>query len=122
MLEMLMLYMSLIETEEEKVKFEKIYVQYRKLMYVCAKEILRSDHLAEDAVHEAFLKIAKYLDKIEFPCNKTLCRYCSRECCKGHIINVLDEILDKENYDEIVEVLKALLKHANMEQKNALLK
>lgn len=71
MLEMLMLYMSLIETEEEKVKFEKIYVQYRKLMYVCAKEILHSDHLAEDAVHEAFLKIAKYLDKIEFPCNKT---------------------------------------------------
>lgn len=68
---MLMLYMSLIETEEEKIKFEKIYVQYRKLMYVCAKEILCSDHLAEDAVHEAFLKITKYLDKIEFPCNKT---------------------------------------------------
>lgn len=37
------------------------------------------------------------------------------------IINVLDEILDKENYDEIIEVLKVLLKHANMEQKKRII-
>lgn len=69
---MLMLYMSLIETQEERETFEKIYHKYRKLMHYCAKQILKDDKLAEDAVHDAFLKMIKFLDKIkEVECNKT---------------------------------------------------
>lgn len=68
----MLLYLSLLDTEEEKSKFEQLYYQYRKLMYLCAREILKDDQLAEDAVHEAFIKLTKYVKKInEIKCNKT---------------------------------------------------
>ena len=69
---MLMIYMSTIDTQEEKSKFEELYYQYRKLMHWRAKQILNDDMLAEDAVHEAFIKIIRHLNKIsEIKCNKT---------------------------------------------------
>lgn len=69
---MLMMYMSLIDAPEEQDRFEELYYKYRMLMHRCAKEILRDDDLAEDAVHEAFLKIIRHLDKInDIECNKT---------------------------------------------------
>ena len=69
---MLMLYMSMLDTQEEKSKFEEIYIQYRKLMFVCAKSILKDDALAEDAVHNAFIKIIRHLKKISYiKCNQT---------------------------------------------------
>lgn len=69
---MLMLYLSAIETPEQKSKFEQLYYAYKNLMFYIAKNILADDFLAEDAVHEAFLRILKYLDKINEPdCHKT---------------------------------------------------
>ncbi len=69
---MLSFYLGLIETQEEKDKFEKLYHQYRRLMFYVAKEILHDDFLAEDAVHNAFIRIIKHLDKIEeISCHKT---------------------------------------------------
>lgn len=61
---MLQLYLTLIDTEEEKNRFIFFYNQYRKLMFYIAKEILKDDHLSEDAVQEAFLRIAKNFHKI----------------------------------------------------------
>jgi len=41
-------------------------------MFYVAKAILHDDFLAEDAVHDAFIKIIRHLDKIdEIPSNKT---------------------------------------------------
>jgi len=69
---MLNLYLSLLDTDEEKEKFEKLYYKYRKLMKHIAYDILKDPHLAEDAVHNAFLKLTKYLEKIEeIDCHKT---------------------------------------------------
>ena len=62
---MLLFYLSLIENEEERSKFEKIYYQYRALMKYIALDILKDDAFAEDAVHEAFIKLARHLDGIE---------------------------------------------------------
>ncbi len=68
---MLVLYLSLLDGEDEG-KFERLYYKYRRLMFTCAKEILKDDVLAEDAVHEAFLRLTKYMKKIdEIECNKT---------------------------------------------------
>lgn len=61
---MLQLYLALIDTEEDKKKFVIFYEQYRKLMFYIAKEILKEDQLSEDAVQEAFLRIAKNFFKI----------------------------------------------------------
>ncbi len=69
---MLVLYLSLLDGEDEG-KFERLYYKYRRLMFTCAKEILKDDMLAEDAVHEAFLRLTKHMKKIdEVECNKTL--------------------------------------------------
>ena len=67
-----MFYLSLMDTEDEKTKFEQIYHQYRKLMFYIANQILCDDALAEDAVQDAFIKIIENLDKIEdVDCHKT---------------------------------------------------
>lgn len=69
---MLLFYLSLIETEEEKSKFEKLYYKYRKLMKYIALDILKEDWLAEDAVQEAFIRLTRHLNKIEeIDCHKT---------------------------------------------------
>ena len=51
---MLQFYLQLLDTAAEKEKFEKLYEQYRKLMMAEANAILKSKHLAEDAVQETF--------------------------------------------------------------------
>ena len=68
---MLLFYLSLIENEEERSKFEKLYYEYRHLMKYIAFEILKDNHLAEDAVHNAFIKLSNHLNKIDkISCHK----------------------------------------------------
>lgn len=44
---------------------EELYVKYRQLMFYVANEILDDTQLAEDAVQEAFIRIAKNMHKID---------------------------------------------------------
>lgn len=62
---MLAFYLALIDEEEDKQKFEKIYNKYRILMFSTAKTIFTDDRIAEEAVQEAFIKIAKNINQIE---------------------------------------------------------
>lgn len=64
---MLITYLSLIDTPQEKNGFRKLYEKYSKLMYYAAKRILENDRLAEEAVQEAFLRIAKNFSKVGDP-------------------------------------------------------
>lgn len=57
-------YLALIENSEEENKFEYLYNQYRKQMYYAARRILHDHSLSEDAVHEAFLKLARNINKV----------------------------------------------------------
>lgn len=69
---MLSFYLSIIDTDQDKEKFEKLYTQYRRLMQYVAHDILKDDYLAEDAVHTAFIKIIANLNKIgDISCHKT---------------------------------------------------
>lgn len=61
---MLISYLAMIGTEHEKSEFVKFYQRYRKLMHYAAKRILGDDSLAEEAVQEAFLRIAKNFGKV----------------------------------------------------------
>ncbi len=63
---MLSFYLSLIDTDEEKSKFEIVYIKHRKVMMLEAKKYL-DEKLAEDAVHTAFVKIADNIKKVEDP-------------------------------------------------------
>ncbi|MCC0705240.1 sigma-70 family RNA polymerase sigma factor [Clostridioides sp. ES-S-0049-02] len=60
----MLLYLAIINSEEERNKFEDIYIKYKKLMFYVANQILKDEALSEDAVHNAFLKIIDNLDKI----------------------------------------------------------
>ncbi len=60
----MLMYLTLLDTQEEKSKFELIYIHYRQLMFYIAKNILKDDFLSEDAVHDAFINIAKSLGNV----------------------------------------------------------
>lgn len=88
----MLIYLNLIDTEEEKNKFEQIYNNYRHTMYYVAKGILKDNYLSEDAVHNAFINIAKNMDNIsEVKSNST----------KAYVVvivrNISLNILKKQN-------------------------
>lgn len=60
----MLIYLQLIETEEDRSKFETLYQEYRALMYNTAYRMLEHEQDAEDAVHHAFLKIAENITKV----------------------------------------------------------
>lgn len=77
----MIVYLQMIDTPEEKHKFEILYQEYRGLMFRIAKGILRDEHDAEDAVHTAFVSIAENIQKIDEPiCPKT----------KGYIVIIVE--------------------------------
>ncbi len=59
-----MLFLMLVDTEEDKRKFVILYEKYRNLMMKVAYDVLKDEYLAEDAVHSAFVKLAKSMEKI----------------------------------------------------------
>ena len=61
----MLIYHQVIETEEDKSKFEDIYLEYRGLMYYVAYKRLHHEQDAEDAVHHAFMKIAENITAID---------------------------------------------------------
>lgn len=100
-----MIYLQLIESEDDKFKFEKIYKQYRNLMYYVAFNLLGNEPDAEDVVHAAFLKIAENLQNLsEAICPKT----------KSYVVIVTEnkaiDMLRQRNRHEI-QSLDELPKH-----------
>lgn len=62
---MLGMYLAVLDTEEEKIQFEDLYIKYRQMMYAVAYRILNNSEDAEDAVHQSFLAIANHFKKIQ---------------------------------------------------------
>lgn len=74
-------YLSMIESESDKSLFEQLYVRYKGLMYHIAYRILKNREDSEDAVHQAFVSIAKNIKKItEVECPKTY----------GYIVTIIE--------------------------------
>ena len=61
---MLAYYVSMVETDDEKSFIEELYIKYERDMYNAAHSILHNGYDAEDAVHEAFLRIIKNIDRM----------------------------------------------------------
>ena len=83
-----MFYM-VIENEEERSKVEKLYYRYRQLMYREAYMILNDQYLAEESVHESFVRIINNLHKMgEEDCPRTrnflviICRNVAKDFCR----------------------------------------
>ena len=79
----MLIYLNMLESEEEKNKFEQLYNTYKQTMFYVANRILKDEYLSEDAVHQAFLRIVDNLDKIDrIDCHKT----------KGFIVTIVENI------------------------------
>lgn len=55
---MLIFYLSLIDDEYQRIKFEEIYTTYRMQMVHLAKSFFQNESDAEDIVHDVFVRIA----------------------------------------------------------------
>lgn len=61
---MFFLMMTDIDTPENKRKFVILYEKYKFLMQKVAMDVLHDSYFAEDAVHNAFMKVAKHMSDI----------------------------------------------------------
>lgn len=69
---MLAFYLSMLETQEEKDKFQLIYTKYNGHFLTVANRILKDEVRAEAAVIKAYEIIINNIEKIFFPmCHKT---------------------------------------------------
>lgn len=68
----MLVYLQLLETEEDRSKFEALYLMYRDMLYCIAWKYLKNEMDAEDAVHQAFVSIADNFSKIgDLECPET---------------------------------------------------
>lgn len=61
---MLSFYMSMLDTEEEKIAVADLYEQMKRICLHVAMQVTHDKALAEDAVHEAFISVIKQKDTI----------------------------------------------------------
>ena len=62
---MITLLLRTIENETDRQRFISVYEKYKNLMHYVARSVTKDDMLAEDAVQEAFIKVAKSFSRIK---------------------------------------------------------
>ena len=81
-------FLAMLDHEEDKRKFEKVYHKYKRLMYRVILDILHNKHDAEDVLQEAFIIVTKNLKNIgEIDCHETrnYLVIISRTTCYKHL-------------------------------------
>lgn len=128
----MLLYLSMLDTQEEKDKFTLVYEQYQQFCWYVAYQLLGDAHLAEDAVQEAFLALTRHLDKIDNVdsprtkkflmtivkskavdiLRKNKAETCSSEDYELEVADpssdLLDQYITKENYDYLISCILEL--------------
>lgn len=54
-----------IKDTDDKMKVERLYLQHKDRLFGVAYSILHDKSLAEDAVHDTFMRIIEYLHKVD---------------------------------------------------------
>lgn len=106
---MLVLYLTYIDEEKDKKKFEELYYSYRKQMTMVALAIVHNQSDAEDIVHDVFLNIAiRHMDVINRIDNKTDLRNYFLKATKNTALNWINKhkrIFYKENKELEPQIL-----------------
>ncbi len=109
---MLTIYLALIDEPSDKEKFTAVYNLYKNMMFRKAMSILHNESVAEEAVQESFLKIAKNISKISSPdCIQTrnfIVRNTSLNMLKSEHGAISDE-LDEDIPDMSMSVLNKVI-------------
>lgn len=67
---MLNIYLSMIETPEDREKFQQIYDQFGGLIFYVARKKTKDEHMVEDIVQETFYKIIKNISTLRYENDK----------------------------------------------------
>lgn len=102
----------MFETEDERIKFRKLYEKYKNFMYKIAYNTIYDEHEAEDIVHITFLKISSFLDKVDMANEK------KTKVFLGTITKntAIDCYRRKKKLGEVEELPEAIDKHINVER------
>lgn len=100
---MLAFYLTLVDSEAGKSKFEIIYHKYAKRMYTMAYSVLHNHEDAEDAVHEAFIAIARNIKSIDDPASQRTLSYVLK-AVKNTAINIKNKKNREPKYTYIDEI------------------
>lgn len=60
---MLMSFLAVIESDDDRRLFEKLYSSYKDKLYYIAFGMLSDEKLSEDAVHDTYMKVIDHIDK-----------------------------------------------------------
>ncbi len=60
----MLIYALTLVKAADRPKLERLYLEYSSVMFCAANEILHNEHEAENAVQQAFVKIAENLDNV----------------------------------------------------------
>lgn len=96
----MLIYLSVLQDNEEKQSFRMMYEKNYLLMYRVALRILMRQMDAENAVHEAFLSIAERFEKYKFLTEKEMTGLCIA-IAKNKAIDILRE--EKHWSEEAIE-------------------
>ena len=100
---MLMYYLQLIETEEDRQLFTGIYEAHKKQMQWVAYHILHNRDLAEDAVHTAFVGLVNNMNSVRGRSGEDVKNYVLK-AAKHAAINMLKkETMQQEFLPELWE-------------------
>ncbi|MBQ2900330.1 MAG: sigma-70 family RNA polymerase sigma factor [Agathobacter sp.] len=85
---MLVLYLTYIDSEEDKEKFERLYDTYKKQMAIVAMAIVHNEVDVEDIVHDVFLNVAtRHIDTINRITDETDLRNYMLKATKNTALN-----------------------------------
>ena len=125
---MLSVCLSIIDSDEDKLTFEKLYNDYKQIMYAVAYGILHNQQDAEDAVQRSFIAMANCFEKIKkIPCqelksfvvivvrNHSINIYNSNKRRAERTVEYNDndapvevDFLEKYEYEELIAVISKL--------------
>jgi len=107
----MLIYLSLIDGSSDQEKLIKFYNEYRFTMLHVACSVLHDQSLAEDAVHEAFIRIAKNIKRIKDNGHQTraflvtIVRNVSIDMIKNYNHNLLVSLDDDEKALDIPDAM-----------------
>lgn len=112
---MLLIYLAMVDSDEEKDLVEKLYNTYKNTLYNICFAIVRNRTDAEDAVHDTFIRIIDNLCKIkdvDSPQTKAFCIVIAR--------NVAVDILRKSKKSVLLRKRSLILRIRRKNEEAAL--
>lgn len=99
----MLIYFAVADNATDREKLARIYEKHKNKMYSAAYAILGDGYLAEDAVHEAFIAIARNIGKLGDAELPETAAYAVR-AAKTRALNILEKNKKESFFDEEAEI------------------